>query len=72
MVIKESIKQTINEQLIEENKLICINFEVKEPYNLFSLDVQQALPWVRNRNFIYFDKPCTPPNEILEVCNLSS
>ena len=62
----------MNEQLIEKNKLICINFEVEEPYNLFSLDVEQALPGVRNKNFLYFDKPFTPPNEILEVCNLSS
>jgi len=62
----------MNQQLIEKNKFICINFEVEEPYNLFSLDVEQALLGVQNKNFLYFDKPCTPPNEILEVCNLSS
>ena len=62
----------MNQQLVEKNKLIFINFEVEEPYNLFRHDVEQALPGVRNRNFLYFDKPCTPPNKILEVCNLSS
>ena len=62
----------MNKQLIEKNELICIDFEVEEPYKLFNLDVEQALPGVWNKNFLYFDKPFTLPNNILEVCNLSS
>ena len=54
----------MNQQLIEKNKLICINFEVEELYNLFSLDVEHALRGFQNRNFLYFEKPCTLPNEI--------
>jgi len=36
----------MNKQLIEKNELICIDFEVEEPYKLFNLDVEQALPGV--------------------------
>ena len=32
----------MNQQLIEKNKFICINFEVEEPYNLFGLSVAQS------------------------------
>ena len=59
-------------RLIEKNKLVCINFEIEELYNLWCLDVVQALPKVQNRNLLYFDKPHTLPNDIKEVCNLSS